>query len=320
MGNNNQSTKQIKNNVSFFLLLTSCLFIGSHTYAQKVVFTATATKGYVKLDNSPLKVGTKIKNNQTVKIDIDSYLCLATNDQQIVEITTAGTYSVKELLNRVAPRKDLNPAYIEFVVGEITKATEDGVSAKNRFQHMNKTGAVKRSIHEIVNFYLSNVKMDNGHILYGNVLDLAWEVKQPEGMDTIRRFQVSVLHLNGTSVFSQVVGVAEISIDLDKVNLKNQDGFTVQVVPLDSKGKYWSSDDVYKLYINLLDIPQKQQVSDKLSKGATAIDKLMDARYFESEKLFPDAAHAYKEAIRLSEGNPIYEDLLFRFWLRNMKL
>ncbi len=93
----------------------------------------------------------------------------------------------------------------------------------------------------------------------------------------------------------------------------------VQVVPLDGKGKYWGKNNIYELYINLLDDKQKQQISEKISKGETAIDRLMDAQYFESEKLFPDAVHAYKEAIRISEGNPIYEDLYYSFLLRNIK-
>ncbi|TAH22466.1 MAG: hypothetical protein EAZ08_00900 [Cytophagales bacterium] len=313
-----QITIQVKKYLRLFVFAL-CLFISSGIFAQKIVFTVMALKGYAKLDDVSLKIGAKLKNNQTLKIDTDTYLCLVTTDQQVLEITTAGTYVVKELMSKVPPRKGLNASYVEFVVSEVTKATEDGISAKNRFQHMNKTGAVKRSMNEVVSFFLSSIKADNGHILYGDILDLAWEVKQPTGFDTIRRFQVSVLHLNGMSVFSKVVGSPEISIDLSKVNLKNQDGFTVQVVPLDNKGKYWSKNDIYKLYINLLDASQKQQISEKISAGSTAIDKLMNAQYFESEKLFPDAIHAYKDAIRLSEGNPIYEDLFYRFWLRNMK-
>ena len=319
MENNNiKNIKQVKRSISFLLLVLS-LLVSSYARAQKVVFTVTAVKGYAKLDEAMLKVGSKLKANQTIKVDAHTYLCLATNDNQVLEITTEGTYVVKELLSKVPPRQDLNSSYVQFVVGEITKATEEGVSAKNRFQHMNKTGAVKRSINETVNFFLGNIKTDNGHILYGNILDVAWQVKQPEGADTVRRFQVSILHLNGLSVFKQVVGTTEISIDLSNVNLKGQDGFMVQVVPLDGKGKYWGKNNIYELYINLLDDKQKQQISEKISKGETAIDRLMDAQYFESEKLFPDAVHAYKEAIRISEGNPIYEDLYYSFLLRNIK-
>ncbi len=311
-------TKQVSSKINL-LLIVFFVFINAYTYAQKVVFTVTAVKGYAKLDETTLKVGAKLKNNQTLKVNADTYLCLATNDHQVLEITTQGTYIVKELLSKIPARQDLNSSYVQFVVGEITKATEDGVSAKNRFQHMNKTGAVKRSINETVNFFLENMKTENGHILYGNILELAWQVKQDEGTDTIRRFQVSILHLNGFSVFKQVVGTTEMSIDLSNVNLKGQDGFMVQIIPLDNKGKYWGKDNIYELYINLLDEKQKQEVAQKVSKGSTAIDRLMDARYFESEKLYPDAIHAYKEAIRLSEGNPIYEDLYYSFLLRNTK-
>ncbi len=193
MENNNiKNIKQVKRSISFLLLVLS-LLVSSYARAQKVVFTVTAVKGYAKLDEAMLKVGSKLKANQTIKVDAHTYLCLATNDNQVLEITTEGTYVVKELLSKVPPRQDLNSSYVQFVVGEITKATEEGVSAKNRFQHMNKTGAVKRSINETVNFFLGNIKTDNGHILYGNILDVAWQVKQPEGADTVRRFQVSKL-------------------------------------------------------------------------------------------------------------------------------
>lgn len=311
-------TKQVSSKINL-LFVAFFIFINASTYAQKVVFTVTAVKGYAKLDETALKVGAKLKNNQTLKVNADTYLCLATNDHQVLEITSQGTYVVKDLLSKIPARQDLNSSYVQFVVGEITKATEDGVSAKNRFQHMNKTGAIKRSLNQTVNFFLENIKTDNGHILYGHVLELAWQVKQDEGTDTIRRFQISILHLNGFSVFKQVVGTTEMSIDLSNVDLKGQDGFMVQVIPLDNKGKYWGKDNVYELYINLLDEKQKQEVSEKISKGNTAIDRLMDARYFESEKLYPDAIRAYKEAIRLSEGSPIYEDLYYSFLLRNTK-
>jgi len=91
-----------------------------------------------------------------------------------------------------------------------------------------------------------------------------------------------------------------------------------QIIPLDSEGKPWKGESVfYELPIKLMNKAQKEEISKGLKGGTTAIECLMNAKFFEDKKLFFDAAHAYKEAIRLSGNNPTYTELYYRFWVRN---
>ncbi len=318
----------MKNKKRFVLLL---MILGFCTLvsAQDVAFTVISVKGYAQADNIKLKIGSKIKDSQAIKIEDGSYLCLATVDNRVLEITKSGTYIAKSLVSKVPAKEGVNAEYIKFVVDELTKVETEGISAKNRFQHMNKTGAVKRSSGKMeskeankeaysIGFLLENIEMEDEHYLYGNILALAWKVKQPQQGDTIANYEVELLGLDESSIFSQTVNATDVNIDLSLLDMENHEGIICQIIPMDREGNYWKGERTfYELPIRLLNKSKKEEISKKLGKGATAIEKLMDAKFFEDSKLFLDAAFAYKEAIRLSGGSPTYEELYYRFWIRN---
>lgn len=316
-------------NKKIFVLLLMILSFGTLALAQDIAFTVISVKGYAHADNVKIKIGSKIKNSQAIKIEDGSYLCLATKDNIVLEITKAGTYIAKDLASKVPAKNGVSTEYVKFVVDELTKVETEGVSAKNRFQHMNKTGAVTRSLGNIsskeadkdahsIGFLLESIEMEDEHYLYGNILALAWKVKQPQQGDTIANYEVELLGLDESSIFSQRVNATEVNIDLSMLDMENHEGIICQITPLDSEGNYWKGERIfYELPVRLLNKSQKEEISKKLSKSTTALEKLMDAKFFEDKKLFLDAAFAYKEAIHLSGGSPVYEELYYRFWVRN---
>jgi hypothetical protein len=298
--------------------------------AQQVIFTVTGVKGLAKADNTTLKVGLKIKNNQTLQIEPNTYLSLATTDNRILEVTKQGIYSVKDLLARVPLRQELNASYVAFVVSELTKGSEEQIAAKNRFQHMNKTGAVKRAAGGTLastkskkapydfSFLLEYIDTENGHTLFGNMLELGWKVIQSGKAEEIASYEVEILGLDETSLFSQTVHGTEISIDLTYLDLAGKEGIICRVMPLDKDGAFWAGEkESYDMLVNLLSEEKKREISAMLAPSRTATEKLVEAKFFEDQKLFIDAIHAYKEAQRLAENNQLYEELYYRFWLRN---
>jgi hypothetical protein len=313
----------MKTNIVFLLIFFSvCL----STVAQPVAFTVTGVKGLAKADNSPLKIGAKIKNNQTVKLEQNSYLSLATTDNRVLEVTAKGAYSVTDLLTKVPKKQSLSASYVEFVVDELTKGSEDGIAAKNRFQHMNKTGSVKRDINMGANsgkksyqfsFLIEKIEApDHGLLLFGNTLDIDWAVVQDASAEKINAYEVEILNLEEVSIFSQTVNQPSISIDLSMIDLKNQEGILFRVTPLNSMGEAWDASR-YDLMINLLNDAQKQEVAAKLPKGNTPMMKLAEAKFLEDQKYYLDAIYAYKQAIKMGNNDPIYETLYYRFWLRH---
>ncbi len=317
----------LKRQVIFFLVTFLCFCLSAS--AQQVVFTVTGVKGFAKIGDSKLKVGLKIRNDQILKVEPNTYLSLATTDNRVLEVTKEGSYSVRDLLAKVPSRQDLNTSYVAFVVSELTKGSEEQVAAKNRFQHMNKTGAVKRSYTNKpttkaekdykFGFLLEYIETKEGHTLFGNILELDWKVEQPKGADTITNYEVEILSRDETSLFSQTVNGTELSIDLSFLDLAGKEDIICRVIPLNKAGEFWSKQkDSFDIAIKLLDEKTKNEIASKLIPSRSAMEKLVEAKFFEDKELFLDAMHAYKEAMRL-DTNPLYEELYYRFLLRNSK-
>lgn len=318
----------MKTNIALLLITLGVCF---NSFAQTIAFTVTGVKGLAKVDNVSVKIGSKIKNNQTVKIEPNTYLSLATADHRVLEVTSQGTYSVKDLLAKVPKKQNLNSSYVEFVVDELTKGSEDGIAAKNRFQHMNKTGSVKRSgSGELSNktgkkaynfsFLIEKIEApDHGLTLFGNTLDIDWVVIQAPDAEKVASYEVEILNLEETSLFSQTVNQTNAVIDLSLLDLDKQEGVLFRVTPLDSKGAPWDGASTvgYDLMISLPNETQKQELAAKLPSGNTPMMKLAEAKFFEDQKYYLDAIRAYKQAMAMSNNDPAYEALYYRFWLRH---
>jgi hypothetical protein len=305
------------------ILILSFLYFSNLASAQQVVFTVLGTKGYVKIGDQKLKVGSKLKAGESVEIGESAYLGLLTTDHRTMEITQKGVYTVQQLLAKVSAKQKLPDAYAKFVIDELTKVDVEGISAKNRFQHMNKSGAVKRGGLAInyIDFFKTG---EGGHQLYGNTLVLMWYVPEVEGKPKlpIESYLLGIVGMDSTSYFKKNVKENEISISLSSIKNEGSTTLVCKVAPLDKNGISLDKTDIDGVMINLLEGAEKSKITAELKQfaGGTALDQLMMARFFEEKHLYIDAMAAYKEAIRLSDGSEEYENLYYQFLLRYIKM
>jgi hypothetical protein len=290
------------------IFFVSLLMIADFALAQKVEFTVLGTKGLVKIGESKLKVGSKITTGQSIQISENSYLSLATDDYRVMEITQQGVYTTQQLLSKSPLKQNLNKDYVKFVVAELTKEDDQGITAANRFQHMSKSGAVKRGLGKAI-IYVEEVPNQG---LYGNSLFLAWHTKSES--DNPDSYLVKITDINGKIIAKQNTKNMEISIDISHVNREEISTLKCIVILLDSKGVSLEIADEKTmlqncLEITLLDEAEKKPIFASIKKYTDMgmVGKLIEGQYFEQKGLYIDAMACYKEAIKLSDNENEYQ-------------
>jgi len=306
-----------------FILSMLFFYFSNSLYAQQIVFTVLGIKGSVKVGDDKLKVGYKLKTGQSVQIGEDSYLSLSSSNSKLMEITQQGTYTVKQLLEKLPAAQSMNKAYADFVVSELTKVEAEGISAKNRFQHMNKSGSVKRG--GVVTSYLDFFKTgDEGHKLYGTTLNLMWYVfEKPNSQKLpIASYAVEVVGIDDTPYAKQNTKESEALIDLSKMSRAETQSVIAKIIPLDSKGISLDKTEIDGVTINLLSDAERKSIKEQIKQfaGKSATNKLMEARFFEEKHFYIDAMVSYKEAISLSGGSEEYENMYYQYLLRYIKM
>lgn len=301
--------------VLFFVLLVAApLWASAQDYAFKVL----ASKGSNTVDNAPLKIGAKLKDSQTIKVASDSYLSLAHHSGKALEVAP-GTHKIKELEAKVAQSTSVNSKYADFVIKELTQSDEGVAAAKNRFQHMNKTGSVVRDMSLIATMLPVNTRM------FGNQLVVRWYMKDNSDANGEGNYKIMISDLSDNVIFTQQTQSTATTIDISKdPKLAEQQQLIVKVVPLDKDGKErisaqaivgnaimrMSSEEMKELQNELQNITSKNQ-------APSALTKLIEARFFEEKELYADAIYAYEKAIELSDGTEQYKRIYEFFLDRN---
>jgi len=299
--------------VTFILFVSFLAF--THLVSAKAVFKVIGSKGSVMLGNQKLKVGMLLSPEETIEIGDDAYLCLATLDtHKVIELTSKnkGKHTVKEILAKVPAKQDLEEKYVAFVVNELTKQDNSGITAKNRFQHMNKTGAVKRG--GVARSSLEDKKANaNDNIkVYGDKLFIQWHLSQdPKDAPLIPfvdSYKVEILSTEDEVYFEQIVqgaGNMEIVISLSQVRNNGEKNLMYRITALDKKGKQIDKTKIDAFNIVLLSENEKKVYAKDLAhySSHTILSLLEKAKYFESKELIVDAMVAYKEAEELMKDN-----------------
>jgi len=301
--------------VTFILFVSFLAF--THLVSAKAVFKVIGSKGSVMLGNQKLKVGMLLSPEETIEIGDDAYLCLATLDtHKVIELTSKnkGKHTVKEILAKVPAKQDLEEKYVAFVVNELTKQDNSGITAKNRFQHMNKTGAVKRG--GVAKSFIEDIRKDIGNKvpeIYGDKILMVWYLgdkpAEVELAKSVKKYKVEIMSSSDETVyFEQVVEgkeSSELLIDLSKVKNNGDNDLVYRITALDEKGKKVDKTDIDTFPIKILDAHQKKHHAKHLPHASshTVLSLLEKAKYFEGHGLFIDAMVAYKEAEELMKDN-----------------
>ncbi|TAH18678.1 MAG: hypothetical protein EAZ08_10840 [Cytophagales bacterium] len=296
----------------FFLLIGT---VSAQDYAFKVL----SSKGHNIAGGASLKVGSKLTANQTLDVGEDSYLVLACSNGKTLEITKKGSYKVQDLSTQANSSGSLASNYAKFVIDELTEAGSEGIAAKNRFQHMNKTGSVKRALGSVATMLPSERSK-----IYGSNLVLKWYVKDNVAFqDQIDRYRVQIFNLNDEVLYTNEFKQEQATIDLaSNPKLMKESVLVCKVIPLSKDNKELeNAATVDGDAIVRLEEGESKQISVELGAvtkdNQTALGKLIEARFFEDKELYADAIHAYEEAIKISGGTEQFKKVYQFFLERN---
>ncbi len=304
--------------IKFFAYCAVFFMTVGSAAAQDYAFKVLGSRGHnVVVGGASIKVGAKLTSNQTIEVGEGSYLGLAHNSGKTLELTKKGTYKVQDLTAQINSSGSFTSNYTKFVVDELTEAGSDGIAAKNRFQHMNKTGSVKRDVGSVVPMLEAKQK------IFGNILTLRWYIKEggiPK--EAIDRYKVQLFNLSDDLLFVQEVKEDFAVIDLTKDKLAGENIIICKVTPLDKNGQELEkTHTIDGVALTRLDNNESKQISVELStiskETQGALGKLIQARFFEDKELYADAIHAYEEAIKLSGGTEQFKKIYQFFLERN---
>ena len=305
--------------IRFFAYLAFLFLSVNVAFAQDYAFKVLGSKGHNTVGGSTLKVGSKLTATQTLEVGEGSYLGLAHSNGKTIELTKKGAYKVQDLVAQVNSSGTLTSQYAKFVIDELTEAGSEGVAAKNRFQHMNKTGSVTRGLGSVATLLPGDKPK-----IYGNNLTLKWFLKEEVAFkDKIDRYKVQIANLSDETLYSGEVKGDMTTIDLSSNPKLSKEGVLItKIIPLDASGSPLENvGTIDGVAISRLEEGESKEISTELGTinkdNQGALGKLIEARFFEDKELYADAIHAYEEAIKISGGAEQFKKIYQFFLERN---
>lgn len=305
------------------LACSAFLLAGSTLYAQDYSFKVFGSKGNNTANGMPLKVGAKLKDSETVTVE-GAYLGLSNTSGKTVEITSKGTYKIKDLVGQALKQANssLTSKYAAFVVNELTK--DDGETpTQNRSKYMNKTGSVDRDTKDIVIMLPQVGLAENTEAsevstkFYSNSIALHWFLKA-KPTEEIKGYRVFVMDMSEKVYLAQDVTGSSVILNLTG-EVAQQTTLLVKAVPIAVKEVPANlTDDKLSqnekgIVIHRTEEAQTKQIAADLKEICVnpdeTINKLIAARYFEENGLFIDAIAMYEEVIKMNPNQEKYKKL-----------
>ena len=303
-------------NLKVFTLFSAILFACNITLAQDYAFKVLGSKGNPTSNGAVLKVGSKIMPTQLIVLGEGASLDLATPANKVVNLSKAGSYKAQDLVAQASSQKNLTNDYAKYVISELTSDNDNAVTAKNKFNHMNKTGSVKRATGMVVAMLPEKSK------IYGNSIVLKWFVKDNLTLtEPIDRYKVELQNMEDKVLFSKEVTETNLTIDLNKEKISE----TIMICRIYPIGKNGNSLETAIVDGNMLvktEDLEAREISAELvniskSQNSSSLSKLIEARFFEEKELYADAITSYEEALKLSESTEQYKRIYNLFLDRN---
>jgi hypothetical protein len=316
------------------LTCATLLAISSTMYAQDYAFKVFGSKGNNTANGVPLKIGAKLKDSETITVD-GAYLGLSNANGKTVELTSKGTYKIKELIGQTLKQANssLTSKYAAFVVNELTK-DDDESPTQNRSKYMNKTGSVDRGLDEVILLPKTALAVNSSNDTdenykteyYGNTIALRWFLKAGINEADRKGYRLFVTDMSENIYTSKNVDGTSFMVTLPAEAVK-QPNLLLKVVPLNPK-EYGAnpSDELLMtkekgILAHKVEASRAEQITKDLKEicvnADENINKLIAARYFEENGLFIDAMVKYEELIQANPNEAKYKKLYQDFLTGN---
>lgn len=278
-----------------------CLFIHSvnTSLAQSYDFKVLVSKGKTEVKTgdawASIKVGASLSASDEVKIAENSYLGLMHASGKPVEIKDAGPHKLADVASKISKGSSVMSKYTEFILS----------SEEEKKNKLAATGAVHRDLKAPVILYMPRTSYHMGNEVY-----LSWYSpgKSAEAEVIVMNLAEDVLakyQVEGTSYKLNLTDPKLVSEQNLLIKVKTADGFqsgNTSVKRLQGSKKA----EVEKEWNEFM-----SSVSD-----GTALEKYLQAGFFESHLLLSDALTAYQQAIEMAPDVDLYKEEYVRFLQR----
>lgn len=295
----------------FILLFTLIGSIFGQGYVFKVVASSAEQKTPNQSQNGVLKIGTKLQTNDKITISNKGYLALAHQQGGTIQISKAGTWSIKDLETNLAKnQKSLGKKYVDFVIGSVVKNGDVDIH-KNPHKYQNVTGSVERALEKDIVVMLPNttkIIFEENKIHWHALKNTKnYIIEVYDAMDEI----VKTYTTADTTFAFNTKDFKDFS-DVMTLKVKSKERLGDVAVKL---GKYGLIPFTEKERKTFLENYQTFKAENKNIEN-TAHYKLLEANFFEENKLLLDALTAYESAVKLSNNEEIYDVALKQFTIR----
>jgi hypothetical protein len=288
-----------------FLFLVGFFLLNTMVFGQDYTFRVLATKGSNELKSGDswqaVKTGASLKAGDELKITENASVGLVHTSGKPLEVKQPGTYKVADLASKVSGGSSVLNKYTDFIL-----SSNSAEAKKNR---LSATGAVHRGLVDI-NVYLP--ENQNAEI-FNNIAYVVWEAKV--GAPYI----VSFKNMFDEELVKVESSETSVKIDLNDPKFANETAILVEVK---SKADGKSKSDQHlmkKLSQGRHDSIKKSftELNNELGTETSELNKLIQAAFFEQNKLFIDAITCYEEVIKMAPDNVSYKEAYDEFLLRN---
>jgi hypothetical protein len=288
-----------------FLFLVGFFLMNTLVYAQDYTFRVLATKGSNELKSGDswqaVKTGASLKSGDELKITENASVGLVHTSGKPLEVKQPGTYKVADLASKLGGGSSVLNKYTDFIL-----SSNSAEAKKNR---LSATGAVHRGLEDIKVFLPENQNAE----IFNNIAYVNWESKG--GAPYI----VSFKNMFDEELVKVETPETSVRVDLNDPKFANETAILVEVRSK-SDGKSKSEQHlIKKLSQGRHDSINKSftELNNELGTEASELNKLIQAAFYEQNKLFIDAISAYEEVIKMAPDNASYKEAYEEFLLRN---
>ena len=294
-----------------FLFLVGFFLLNTVVYSQDYTFRVLATKGSNELKSGDswqaVKTGASLKSGDELKITENASVGLVHTSGKPLEVKQPGTYKVADLASKVSGGSSVLNKYTDFIL-----SSNSAEAKKNR---LSATGAVHRGPAELKVYLPENQNAE----IFNNIAYVNWEDKGAAP------YIVSFKNMFDEELVKVETPETSVKIDLNDPKFANETAILVEVRSK-ADGRTKSEQHlIKKLSQSRHDSIKKSftELNNELGTETSELNKLIQAAFYEQNKLFIDAITSYEEVIKMAPDNisykEAYDEFLFRNKLKNQK-
>jgi hypothetical protein len=256
--------------------------------SEAYIFRVLGVSGKIKVRNGAqefaLRAGTKLEIGQSLVLE-NGYCGLVHSNGKILELKTAGTFSVEELAGKISgmAKIKVSDKYLDYIYGKLNQKEAEDVD-KNVRKFMDVPGSVDRGSTQKSAYATARVFAYRSNDVRPAAYTLSWEAA--EG---VKNYDVSLTNRFDETVFSKQVQGNSIEIDFGKIPAQGPDSYTLKVT---YQGKASGKEKVYQFKVNA---PEDLGLQSEESPAAHMLNGII----CEENHYYLDALNFYQTAGKL---------------------